>query len=214
MSDAISIPRTETAALTQESFLADFLQGIAERRLQLVQVARRMARRNEDAEDILQEAYLRAYSALPHFRGDCQMSTWLTSIIKNTALEHLRRQRGRVFLSIDNADGSDCFGPATDFPDPRPNPEEIYLRSESIDRLLGELQKLTPKNREVIERCGLKGQPHAEVAKALKIGVTTVKARVFRAKRSLKLALLQIEGGPAGSVPSRVALPTRLAARY
>ena len=178
-----------------EAVLANFLQAAAERRPQLLQVARRLTNHNDDAEDILQEAFLKAYKALPHFRGEARMSTWLTAIVRNTALEHLRGQRGRIFLSIEYVPGGDNEVVAMDFPDPRHNPEESCERREMDELLRGEVSKLNCGCRQVIERCILQEQPQVEVAHALKLKVATVKARVFRAKRMLRRALLQCDGG-------------------
>jgi len=72
-----------------------FLRTTEERRTQLLQVARRITNGGEDAEDILQEAFPKAYKALPNFRGDSSMSTWLTAIVRNTAREYLRERRRR-----------------------------------------------------------------------------------------------------------------------
>jgi len=81
-----------------------------------------------------------------------------------------------------------------DFPDPRHNPEESCERREMEDLLRGEVEKLNRACRQVIERCILQEQPQLEVANALKIKVATVKARVFRAKRTLSRALSQYDG--------------------
>ncbi len=176
-----------------DSVQAKFLRAAAERRPQLLQAARRITNRDEDAEDILQDALLKAYKALPNFRGEAQMSTWLTAIVKNTAREHLRGQRGRVFLSIEYTAGNDNEVVAMDFPDGRPNPEESCRRREMEELLHCEVSKLNRGCRQVIERCMLQEDSQTEVAAALQIRVATVKARVFRAKRILNRALAQYE---------------------
>ena len=178
-----------------EVVLANFLQAAAERRPQLLQVARRIMNSPDEAEDILQEAFMKAYKALPNFRGEARMSTWLTAIVRNTALEHLRGQRGRVFLSIEYASGSDNEVVAMELADTRLNPEDACERREMEVLLRKEVDKLNRACRQVIERCILQEQPQSEVAGALRIRVATVKARVFRAKRMLNRALSQYEGG-------------------
>lgn len=189
--DESAVSANETRA--SDGVLANFLQAAAERRPQLLQVARRITNHNDDAEDILQEAFLKAYKALPNFRGEAQMSTWLTAIVRNTALEHLRGQRGRIFLSIEYVPGNDNEVVAMDFPDPRHNPEDACEQREMEDLLRGEVDKLNRSCRQVIEKCVLQEQPQLEVANALKIKVATVKARVFRAKRMLNRALTQYD---------------------
>lgn len=196
--NATESPEVERRALgllrcEQDSVQAKFLRAAAERRPQLLQVARRIINRSEDAEDILQDAFLKAYKALPNFRGEAQMSTWLTAIVKNTAREHMRAQRGRVSLSIEYTAGNDNEVIAMDFPDARPNPEESCGRREMEELLHGEVNKLNRGCRQVIERCMLQEQSQMEAAEALQIRVATVKARVFRAKRMLNRALAQYE---------------------
>ncbi len=192
-----------TGSNNNDNLVATFLQATAERRPQLLKVARRIANHNEDAEDILQEALMKAYKALPNFRGEAQMSTWLTAIVKNTAREHLRGQRGRVFLSIEYAPGGDSEVVSMDFPDPSRNPEENCERREMESLLHSEVKKLNRGCRQVIERCMLQDEPQMEVAKALQIKVATVKARVYRAKRMLNRALSRYDGvwelRPAGA---------------
>jgi RNA polymerase sigma-70 factor (ECF subfamily) len=182
--------------------LAKFLEATAERRPQLLQVARRITNHNEDAEDILQEAILKAYRALPNFRGEAKMSTWLTAIVRNTALEHRRGQRGRIFLSIEYTAGADNEVVAMDFPDARHNPEESWECREMEGLLRAEVEKLNRGCRQVIERCIFQEQPQIEVAEALQVKVATVKARVFRAKRVLSRALARYESSwrPVGAV--------------
>jgi RNA polymerase sigma-70 factor, ECF subfamily len=189
----VQCPALGALRCEQDSVQAKFLRAAAERRPQLLQAARRIANRDEDAEDILQDALLKAYKALPNFRGEAQMSTWLTAIVKNTAREHLRGQRGRVFLSIEYTAGNDNEVVAMDFPDGRPNPEESCRRREMEGLLHGEVSKLNRGCRQVIERCMLQEDSQTEVAAALHIRVATVKARVFRAKRMLNRALAQYE---------------------
>lgn len=173
--------------------LASFLQTTTERRPQLLQVARRITNHNEDAEDILQEAFLKAYKALPNFRGEAKMSTWLTAIVKNTAREHLRSKGNRIFLSIEHTSGADNEMVAMDLPDPGHNPEESCERREIEKILQAEVGKLNRGCRQVIERCIFQEQPQLEVAQALHVKVATVKARVYRAKRMLGRALAQYE---------------------
>lgn len=191
------------AAQANEGVLDTFLQTTVERRPQLLQVARRITNHNEDAEDILQEAFLKAYKALPNFRGDAKMSTWLTAIVKNTAREHLRGQRGRIFLSIERPGNGDNEVGAMDFPDTRHNPEQSCGQREIESILHSEVQKLNRGCRQVIERCMLQDEAQLDVAQSLHIKVATVKARVFRAKRMLNRALSRHKGvwalHPAGA---------------
>jgi RNA polymerase sigma-70 factor (ECF subfamily) len=189
MSIAMALPALEMDVPLPEGSLAEFLQTAEERRAQLLQVARRITNCSEDAEDIVQEAYLKAYRALPRFRGEALMSTWLTAIVRNTALEYLRGQRGRVLVSIEYVSSEDNDVIEMDLRDPGQNPEEACGRRQIEELVRGEVDGLGAVCRRSIELCILEEMPQIEVADALQISVATVKSRVFRGKRMLRRAI-------------------------
>ena len=96
---ALSAMEVETNTKMPEGRIQEFLETAERRRPQLLRMARRLTNSNEDAEDIVQEALMKAYKALEKFRGESQMSSWLGAIVQNTAHEHLRSRRNRVFVS-------------------------------------------------------------------------------------------------------------------
>src|ERR1700722_7262119 len=98
---ALSAIEVDMDAPMLEDRLQEFLETAERRRPQLLRMARRLTNSNEDAEDIVQEALMKAYRALAKFRGESQMSSWLGAIVQNTAHEHLRSRRNRVFVSIE-----------------------------------------------------------------------------------------------------------------
>ena len=167
----------------------EFLETAERRRPQLLRMARRLTQSNEDAEDILQEAFLKAFKALARFRGESQMSSWLGAIVQNTAHEHIRSRRGRVFLSIEYLSKDDGEVVDINLPDTRKNPEETWQMLEMENILREEVSKLTFVCRRAIEVCSLDEQPQADAATALNLSVATMKSRVFRGKRILARAL-------------------------
>ena len=167
----------------------EFLETSERRRPQLLRMARRLTQSNEDAEDILQEAFLKAFKALARFRGESQMSSWLGAIVQNTAHEHIRSRRGRVFLSIEYLSKDDGEVVDINLPDTRKNPEETWQMLEMENILREEVSKLTFVCRRAIEVCSLDEQPQADAATALNLSVATMKSRVFRGKRILARSL-------------------------
>lgn len=167
----------------------EFLETAERRRPQLLRMARRLTQSNEDAEDILQEAFLKAFKALARFRGESQMSSWLGAIVQNTAHEHIRSRRGRVFLSIEYLSKDDGEVVDINLPDTRKNPEETWQMLEMENILREEVSKLTFVCRRAIEVCSLDEQPQADAATALNLSVATMKSRVFRGKRILARSL-------------------------
>lgn len=180
------LPLPETCI---ESRVQEFLETAERRRPQLLRMARRLTQSNEDAEDIVQEAFMKAYKALARFRGESQMSSWLGAIVQNTAHEHLRNRRGRVFLSIEYLSKDEGDVVEINLPDSRKNPEETWQSREMEAMLRDEVSKLSVVCRRAIEICSLDEEPQAEAAQALNLSVATMKSRVFRGKRLLARSL-------------------------
>lgn len=196
--------------MTLQDRLDVFLETAEQRRAQLLHMARRMTNSSEDSEDILQDAFLKAYQALPKFRGEAKMSTWLSAIVQNTALEYLRSRKGRVFLSIEyvGKDGADVV--AQDFADTRDTPEQSCARKEVETLVHTEIAKLSRGCRRAIELCVLEGHSQMAAAEAMNVRTETVKSRVFRGKRLLH-RMVSRRVGVARS--RRMAAPVRRDAR-
>lgn len=180
---------SESPVSLSESRVQEFLETAERRRPQLLRMARRLTQCNEDAEDIVQEAFLKAYKALARFRGESQMSSWLGAIVQNTAHEHLRSRRGRVIVSIEYLSKDEGDVIEINLPDPRKNPEETWQAREMENILRDEVSKLSMVCRRAIEVCALDEEPQAEAARALNLSVATMKSRVFRGKRLLGRSL-------------------------
>jgi RNA polymerase sigma-70 factor, ECF subfamily len=183
---ALSAMEVETNAPMCEGRIREFLETAERRRPQLLRMARRLSNSNEDAEDIVQEALMKAYKALAKFRGESQMSSWLGAIVQNTAHEHLRSRRNRVFVSIEYLSKQDNEVVEIDLPDPGKNPEETWQSREMEGILREEVSKLGMVCRRAIELCVLDENPQLAAAQSLNLSVATMKSRVFRGKRILE----------------------------
>lgn len=184
---ALSAVDSETPDLDER--LQEFLETAERRRPQLLRMARRLSSCNEDAEDILQEAFMKAYKALARFRGEAKMSSWLGAIVQNTAHEHLRSRRGRVFVSIEYMSKDDNEIIEINLPDPGKNPEESWESRELENILRDEVSRMSLVCRRAIEMCALDEEPQLDVANSLNLSVATMKSRVFRGKRILARSL-------------------------
>ncbi len=174
-----------------ESKLANFVAAAERRRAHLVRLARRVTPCIEEAEDIVQEALLRAYRSLPRFRGEAQMSTWLQAIVQNAAREWLREQKGRVLLPLERRGHADCA--PFEFPDPGRTPEECCERAEMRRILRSETEKLSAGCRRAVQLCIFEEASQRVAAQELEVSVVAVKARIFTAKRLLREAVRQRE---------------------
>ena len=186
---ALSAMEVDTDVPLRDGRIEEFLETAERRRPQLLRMARRMTQCNEDAEDILQEAFLKAFKALAKFRGESQMSSWLGAIVQNTAHEHLRSRRNRVFVSIEYLCKKDNEVVEIDLPDPGRNPEETWQSKELENILHEEVSKLGQVCRRAIEMCVLEEHPQLAAARSLNLSVATMKSRVFRGKRILGRSL-------------------------
>jgi len=136
-----------------------------------------------DADDAVQDAMLAAYKHLDQFRGQAQMSTWLTAIVTNCARMHLRKRPRQSQVSLDEPHGEDqkyCLSER--LAHSGPSPEEEYRNSELRIRLLQSVAQLSPALRRAFQLRDLEGRSVKEAAQALGVAEGTVKAQLSRAR--------------------------------
>jgi RNA polymerase sigma-70 factor (ECF subfamily) len=159
----------------------------------------------DEAEDVVQEALLSAYKHLDQFKGNAKMSTWLTSIVTNSALTQLRRKARRPQVSLDEplAGEQDSFAGEI-LADSRPSPEDECIQSNLHGRLTEFVAELSPPLRQAVQLHHLDGLTTSETAQILGVPEGTVKARVFRARLKLKQRLSEARMGSAQLAPRPV----------
>lgn len=142
-------------------------------------LALRLTGNEEDARDVVQEAYFRAFRGLKRFRGDAQFSTWMYRITANCANTHLgRRNKHRHEELLDSAPVAD-ERPSSD---PQLQNEATALRH----RLTAALETLPPKLRQVVVLRDIYDLPHEAIAAELGISETAAKVRLHRARKKLR----------------------------
>jgi RNA polymerase sigma-70 factor, ECF subfamily len=140
-----------------------------------------------DAEDAVQDALLSAYKHLDQFKGTAKMTTWLTSIVTNSALTQLRRKPRQPHVSLDEpVDSERDYCVADSVADVRPSPEGECIQSELHGHLMQSVMALSPSLRRAIQLCDLGGLKTIEAAKILGVTQGTVKAQISRARTKLK----------------------------
>ena len=163
----------------------DFELLVKEYEKSVYNLALRMMNGNaEDAADMAQEAFLKAYNSLAGFRGDSKFSVWLYRIVSNVCLDQLRRQsrRPHVSLSVEDEDGEQV---QLDIPDERMGPEALLERKLSREAVQRGLQELTEDARQILLLREIQGLSYEEIAETLSLEVGTVKSRIFRARKKL-----------------------------
>jgi len=148
-------------------------------------VAHRITRNREDAEDVVQESFLRAFIHLKGFDGRSRFPTWLTRIAINSALMKLRKNR--TLREIQMQESIESTQPwHQQVPDPALNPEERCAEHERESILREAIAKLRPRIREAVEIHQLQECSLNETADSLGISVAAVKGRLFHARAALR----------------------------
>jgi RNA polymerase sigma-70 factor (ECF subfamily) len=149
--------------------------------------AHRHLRNAADAEDAVQDALLSAYKHLDQFKGQAQMSTWLTAIVTNSARMQLRRRLRQIHLSLDERFAEEEGNPLAErLAHHGPSPEDECQSSELHGRLMQFVPQLSPPLREAFHLRALGGLTTSEAAHILGVPDGTVKARLARARAKLK----------------------------
>jgi RNA polymerase sigma-70 factor (ECF subfamily) len=149
--------------------------GLYDRRLR--GIAFRVLGDRDRMDDALQEAYLRAFRALPRFRGDARVSTWLFRITYNACLDELARARKTTHVPLDEL--------VEQASDPLELDDELDARGEIAERLA----ELSPDERAVVFLVDVEGFDYAAASRVLGIPVGTVASRLNRARGALRSAL-------------------------
>lgn len=169
--------------------LSDFEALMRRYNSRLFRVARAILRNDAEAEDAVQDAYLQIYRKLHEFRGDSQISTWLTRVVVNAALMRVRKQKRAVVVPLQkSADGS---GDAPlEVEDRRAaSPSDITFRAEVRRILERRIDELPLAFRTVFVMRDVQDMSVQETADALGIPEATVRTRLFRARALLREAL-------------------------
>lgn len=140
----------------------------------------------EDAEDAVQEVFLKAYTSLKSFRGESKISVWLYRITNNVCIDALRRRKEAVSLSA--GDDDDDAG-ERELPDERFDPAALAERRELREKLSRALLLLPQEQREAFLLRTVAEQSYDEIAQTLELDLGTVKSRIFRARKKLCVIL-------------------------
>mgnify|MGYP000863225331 CR=1 FL=1 len=147
----------------------------------------RMSGSKDDAADLAQETFLKAFRALPMFKGQASFSTWLYRIAVNTCLDEQRkRKKRRQLVSLDQALKTEDGELPRQFPDEAPDPLTVTVTRELQAEIQALLTKLPPAQRAVVVMRDLEGFSYEEMAAVLQIKMGTLKSRLNRARARLR----------------------------
>src|SRR5919109_1745719 len=149
-------------------------------------IAQHITQNREDAEDVVQDAFLKAYSNLNQFQEQSKFYTWLVRIAVNEALMKLRGRRPERMVSLDEEVKTEDDSVPREVADWSPNPEQLYTQAELHDILAKTIQGLPPSFRTVFVLRDVEGLSTEETAQALDLSVPAVKSRLLRARLQLR----------------------------
>jgi RNA polymerase sigma-70 factor (ECF subfamily) len=188
---AIGIPKHSDDALVTAARLGDtqaFEELVFRHQQRVLAMAQRITNNREDAEDVAQESFHKAFLHINDFQEKSRFSTWLTRIAMNEAFLLLRRRR-RVFEVLPGNPDDEVKSSSEAFVDQNPNPEESCWRRERTDLLTRAISRLGPKIRSTILLRDIEERSVEETAEILGTSITAVKARVFQGRRKLRRTL-------------------------
>ncbi len=151
----------------------------------------RFVHNSEDAEDLTQDVFVKAYRSMAQFQGKASFKTWLYRIAINTSQNELRRRSRRPVNSSTTIDDLAEVLPQKD------SPESIWLKNERMTLLKKALAELRSADSEIIYLKDIHQKPYIEIAETLDISVSAAKMRVQRARAALKEAYVQLQNGGA-----------------
>jgi RNA polymerase sigma-70 factor (ECF subfamily) len=185
----LSEPVTEEMALVQAAKGGDvtaFEELVRRYDRNVFRIAQHITHNREDAEDVVQDAFLKAYENLNQFQGQSKFYTWLVRIAVNEALMKLRRIKPGRTVSLDEELKTEDDSLPREVADWSPNPEQQYNQAELKDILSRTIQGLPVSFRTVFVLRDVEGLSTEETAEALDLSVPAVKSRLLRARLQLR----------------------------
>jgi RNA polymerase sigma-70 factor (ECF subfamily) len=153
---------------------------------QIFRIAQHITQNREDAQDVVQDAFLKAYEKLDQFQGNSKFYTWLVRIAVNESLMRLRKRRTGKMVSIDEDIETEEGSVPRDLADWSPNPEQNYGQAELAEILRKTIQGLPHGFRIVFVLRDVDGLSTEETAETLGLSVPAVKSRLLRARLQLR----------------------------
>ncbi len=149
-------------------------------------LAYRMCGNEEDALDISQEAYLRAWKSLSRFEGTCSFASWMYTLTRNVCIDHAKKEQKlkTAPLTYEDQDGDESDIPLPDTEGEQP--EHVYEKKERAEAVRAAIAKLPELQREVLMLYDIEGFSYSEISGMLCIDEGTVKSRLWRARKNIK----------------------------
>ncbi len=149
----------------------------------------RMVTNQADAEDLAQEAFLKAWKGLRFYKFESSFSTWLYRLTSNVCIDFLRRQKRRSAMSFSVSDEDNAL--ELQIADPEPGPEEQAIQRDDQNTIAGAMEQLDEEYRLILTLRTVEELSYEQIAHILDVKVGTVKSRLARARNKLRKILLE-----------------------
>ena len=149
----------------------------------------RMSANPDDALDLSQEAFLRAWRSLGQYQFEASFSTWLFRLTSNICIDFLRRKKRRQETSLTESYDDSDEGAELSVPDAQPGPEQQAMTNETKIELARAMEQLSPEHREILQLRVIEDLQYEQIADILGVRVGTVKSRLARARLSFRQIL-------------------------
>jgi len=163
-----------------------FEELIARYERKIFTTAYRLTGNREDAADLAQEAFLRAFRSIQSFRAEASFLTWMYTIVTNLCRDELRKRKRVHLESLDERIALEDSEVAKQFPSETVGPAEVYEQKELREKIQRTINTLTPEYRMALVLRDIQGLSYEEIAAQLDCSLGTVKSRINRARNYLK----------------------------
>ena len=180
---------TELVALAQKGSTNSFNKLVDKYHSRIYSLTYQMTSNREDAEDLTQEIFIKAFEALPRFKGRSSFYTWLYRIGINKTINYRKKRTRNRPISIDALDQDITYDEVYAELDSKDSPLRHIGLNELQVKLNEAMQRLSLKHRTVVVMHDIEGIPHDEIAKIVGVSVGTIRSRLFYARRQLQADL-------------------------
>ncbi len=189
MGATLTVATPSDAELVEQTRAGDraaFNELVERHARKIFRTARHITKNDQDAEDVLQDAFLKAYTRLEQFQGEAQFYTWLTRIAVNESLMRLRKRRNSKTVSLDEQLETEDSQISRQVASDGPNPEQSYSQEETRRVVEDAIDSLAEGYRAVFVLRDVEGFSTEETGQMLKLSISAVKSRLLRARLQLR----------------------------
>lgn len=154
-------------------------------------IALRMTKNPDDAEELSQDAFVRAFTSISKFRGDSKFSTWMYRITVNVCTDFLRKRNKTISLSIEQGAAVGEDERPLQIEEDGPGPSELSEKKQLKELVRDAMDSLSDEHREVLVLRDLMDMPYKDIANTLNVNEGTIKSRINRARENLKKIITQ-----------------------